>query len=125
MRYLNLSSHGTRAQEHKSTRAGIATANSILKKNISSINTVAEWASAMEYNNGKTFARKYREEFGTKPKAALVKIKLNYAVQLLKKNPEISCYEVARAIGKSDEKSLNFFFNTHLNRAPGTYKSKE
>jgi len=79
----------------------------------------------MEYKNIRRFSRLYRNKFGVRPKSVIVQTKIDYAVQLLQKKPELSCYEIAQAIGKEDEKGLNFFFNTHYICSPRMCKNKE
>jgi len=95
-----------------------------LREKIAKISTVEEWAEELGYDT-KTFARKYRNKFGSRPKAVIIQTKLDLAVDLLHNNPEMSCYDVARAIGKEDEKALNYFFYTHLKKSPRSHKSKE
>jgi len=92
---------------------------------LAEINTVSEWAAVLGFKNEKTFSRRYRNENGKRPKSILIKMKLDHAIHLLNNNPEMSCYEIAREIGKKDEKALNFFFRTHLGKSPKDCQSKE
>ncbi|MCH8569664.1 MAG: helix-turn-helix domain-containing protein [Balneolales bacterium] len=109
---------------HEST-LGLAKADSVLRENIAQIGTVAEWAEVVGYADPKSFARKYRNKFDRRAKEAIIKTKLDVAISLLKNKPDLSCYEIARKIGKEDEKALNYFFYTHLRRPPREYRSKD
>jgi len=100
----------------------ITKANEILAENLSEIANVQEWAEAVGYKELSLFSRTYRNCFGMRPKKYMVKLRLDKAIRLLRNNPAISCYEVARAIGKQDEKALHRFFITHGKKTPSYYK---
>ena len=99
-------------------RMELTKADEILRKRMSEIDTVARWANELGFNSEKVFSRKYRNEYGKRPKSVLIKMKLERALFLLEHDPEMNCFEVARAIGKKDEKALNFFFRTHMGISP-------
>lgn len=108
----------------QSSTPKIELANEILKENLTKILSVEEWAKACGYRNADSFSRRYRNQFGIRPKHAMVKHRLKKAKQMLIEEPEISCYEVAQAIGKRDEKELHRYFITHTQNPPSFYREK-
>jgi len=103
----------------------ISEANNVFGKNLTCIHSVEEWARSVGYRNTDQFSRHYRNYFGKRPKAEMVKIRLQKAISLLKASPEISCYEVARAIGKKDEKALHKYFKTHAGKPPSAFRTQK
>lgn len=108
----------------ESSTVVIRKATDVLVKNLPEIRSVEEWAEAVGYRNAANFSREFRNHFGKRPKVVMVDVRLQKAINLLRENPEISCYEVARAIGKKDEKALHRYFITHTHKPPSVYRQK-
>lgn len=102
----------------------IKQANIVLENNLKDICSVREWAQVLGFNDPVRFNRAYRNIFGEKPKSAMVRMRLGEAVRLLRECPDMSCYEVARAIGKKDEKALNYYFYTNIGQPPSSFRKK-
>ncbi len=103
----------------------VSEANNVFGKNLKGIHSVEEWARVVGYRNTDQFSRDYRNYFGKRPKAVMVNIRLQKAISLLKTSPDISCYEVAKAIGKKDEKALHKYFKTHAGKPPSAFRPKK
>ncbi len=103
----------------------IIDANSVLIQQLSEIHTISKWARLVGFTDAVRFSREYRNYFGVSPKKAMVEIRLKTAISLLKSKPCMSCYEIARAIGKKDEKSLNFYFSVHIGKPPTAFRTKD
>jgi AraC-like DNA-binding protein len=93
----------------------------ILKGNIKSIDRVGEWSEICGYNDVKKFSRLFRNHFGIRPKKLMNRIKLEIAINLLSEGKS-SNYEIARDIGKKDEKVLYTFFKQQTGKPPEIYK---
>ncbi|MCH8550233.1 MAG: AraC family transcriptional regulator [Balneolaceae bacterium] len=89
----------------QSSASRIESADKVLLENLAEILSVEEWAKACGYQNADYFSKRYRKYFGIRPKRAMVQIRLQKAKQMLIEEPQISCYEIAQAIGKRDEKN--------------------
>ena len=95
----------------------------IAERKIDEIYTVGEWAEEMQFNSSKHFSRTYRNHFGERPKTRLIKIRINMFLKMIKRNPEIGCYEIAREIGLRDEVALNKFIKRHTGKPPSEWKN--
>jgi len=94
-----------------------------LQTQLSEIDSVKEWADLSGWNDTKAFTRHIKKELGEKPIQIIIKTKLSLAFELLKFNPEMSCFEISRIIGKPDEKALNKFMKRHTGNPPSYFRN--
>ena len=95
-----------------------------LYENIERIDRVSEWAVACGFNDAKKFSRCFRNHFGFRPSVVMKNIKVRIAIKHLSQN-QLSNYEIALKIGKSNEKSLYHFIKRQTGNAPKFYKRKK
>jgi transcriptional regulator GlxA family with amidase domain len=101
----------------------IESAIDIAKRNITDIFTVEEWATKMEYSCPKIFSRKFRNAFGERPKPRLIKLRVDKFYGLIKKYPDLSCYQIALEMGLKGEIALNKFVKRHTGKPPTGWKN--
>lgn len=95
----------------------------ILKGNIRSVDRVGEWCEICGYKDVKKFSRLIRNHYRMRPKKMMNKLKIEMAIKLLSET-EMGCYEIAREIGKPDEKALYSFIKQQKNESPEFYRRK-
>lgn len=100
----------------------VESAVKIVKENMAEICTVQEWASEMKFNCPKYFSRTFRNHYMKRPKEKLIQLKMEKFFELIKEEPEISCYEIALEIGLRDEIALNRFIKRHTGKPPTKWK---
>jgi len=79
----------------------------------------------MGYSNSNLFALHYRKVFAQKCKQAMVKIRLEKAIQIMRITPSVKCFEVANQIGLPDELALYKYFKRHLHNSPTFYRKTD
>jgi len=94
-----------------------------LQTQLSEIDSVKDWADLSGWNDTKAFSRFIKKETGEKPIQIIIKTKLSLAIKLLNCNPEMTCFEISRIIGKPDEKSLNKFMKRHTGNPPSYFRN--
>lgn len=107
----------------KNKETPIEKAVEFLKLRLKEIDRVGEWARAMGYKNEKRFSLLFRNCHGKRPKKTMDQMKARKAIELLSDDNEMSCYEVAREIGKRDEHAL-FHYIVRMTGHPPRYFSK-
>lgn len=95
----------------------------IARENLDQIFTVTEWAKEMNYRCPKYFSRKFRNNFGTRPKTKLIQLRIEKFFELINTNKEISCYEIALELGLKDEVAVNKFIKRHTGKPPSKWKN--
>ena len=101
----------------------IEQANEILKKNIDKITSSRKWKEMMGWQNEAKFSRAYRKLCGIRPSGRVVELKVAVAIELLKNNRELSCFDIAQHIGKANDKALNKFLKYHTGKSPSWYRN--
>jgi methylphosphotriester-DNA--protein-cysteine methyltransferase len=80
-------------------------------------------ADKSDWKDCTSFSRLIKKEMGEKPIQIIIKTKLSLAFELLKFNPEMTCFEISRIIGKPDEKALNKFMKRHTGNPPSYFRN--
>lgn len=97
-------------------------AEDILQDRLHDVDGVEKWAKLLGYPSAKAFSQDYKRAFHRSPIQALIHAKLYRAVRLLRLAMNLTCFDIAVAIGKKDEKGLNFFFKTHTGQPPRYFR---
>lgn len=97
----------------------------IVQQNLKEIRTVTEWAEKMGYENPKYFSRRFKKYYGVPPKPKLVELRVEKFHELIKQDPEISCFEIGSELGVGDEVDLNKYIKSHTGSPPSVWKNGE
>lgn len=95
---------------------------SVLRRNLTRIARVEEWAYLMGYPNPKRFSRKFLHYYSVRPIQILKYIRLK-SISLQLRNKDDSNFEIARRHSIPDEKALNKFTNYHIGCSPSELRS--
>ncbi|WP_390300908.1 helix-turn-helix domain-containing protein [Gracilimonas halophila] len=96
----------------------------IAQENLKEIRTVTEWAEKMGYNCPKYFSRNFKRLHGTPPKQKLIEFRIEKFHEIVKENPQKSCFEIGFELGVGDEKDLNRYIRKHTGRPPTEWKKR-
>ncbi|MCH8557428.1 MAG: helix-turn-helix domain-containing protein [Balneolia bacterium] len=94
----------------------IRNANDVLIQNLSSINTVSEWAQRLSYTSARDFEADYELFHGYGAETALESMKVDIARELLAYYDELTYAQIAARIGQENERTLNQFMKKHTGR---------
>ncbi len=97
----------------------------VAQKNLKEIRTVTEWAERMGYDCSKHFLRKFKRYYGIPPKPKLVELRIEKFHEIIKANPQVSCFEIGFKLGVGDEKDLNRYIRKHTGKPPTEWKKGE
>lgn len=105
----------------------ISAAVKVLRENLNEISSTEEWAVFMNWDCAVRFSRMFRKHTGKRPSQVLIETKIETAVKLLQEKPVLNCFDIAKHIGKADDKALNKYLKYHTGRVPmfipGLYQS--
>ncbi|MCH8558372.1 MAG: helix-turn-helix domain-containing protein [Balneolia bacterium] len=100
----------------------VSRAKEVLLENMRTINSAFEWSLLMNWSCLTRFSRRFRKVHGKRPSQMLIETKIEKAIKLLQRRHELSCFEIAELIGKTDDKALNKFLKHHTGKAPSWYR---
>lgn len=101
----------------------IEQANEVLITRMDHIRTVSAWAECMNYTSLPEFRQSYKLCFGKACKDAMVEIRLNRAIELIKSS-DLKLFFIAQKVGLCNEFALYKYFMRHLGIPPSFYKPK-
>lgn len=104
-------------------KISIEFANHLLIDRINSIRTVYAWGKCMNYTSLPEFRQSYKLYFGKACKDAMVEIRLNRAIELIKSS-DLKLFFIAQQVGLCNEFALYKYFIRHLGTPPSFYKPK-
>lgn len=97
----------------------------VAQENLKEIRTVTEWAREMNYDCPKYFSRRFKKYFGVPPKSKLVELRIKKFHEIIRDNPQISCFEIGFELGIGDEKQLNRYIKKYTGKPPTRWKKGE
>lgn len=97
----------------------------VAHENLRKIRTVTEWAGEMGYDSPKYFSRNFKRNYGIPPKPKLVELRIEKFHEIIRENPQVSCFEIGLELGIGDEKDLNRYIRKHTGKPPTEWKNGE
>jgi len=112
-------------QKYEIMKQPMERAPKVARENLKKIRTVTEWAKRMGYDSPKYFSKRFKEHYGEPAKSELVEIRLNVFQNVIRANPELSCYEIGQLLGLGDENNLNEYIIYHTKFSPTWWRNQE
>ncbi|MTI88313.1 MAG: AraC family transcriptional regulator [Balneolaceae bacterium] len=77
----------------------------------------------MGYSCPKYFYRRFKKYYGVPPKSKLVELRIDKFHEIIRDNPQVSCFEIGFELGIGDENDLNKYINRHTDQPPTEWKN--